>query len=95
VVDGSPEHQNQQLLTLAELCQQTRLSPATIHRLKRRGVIPFVQPGGRGGHLRFPADVVVQLIQLPTTTTSNDSTGATTRKPLSGPPPKWRRGQPS
>jgi hypothetical protein len=47
-----------QYLTLKELCQKSRFSPATIHRLKARGLIPFLQPAGPRGHLRFPLDAL-------------------------------------
>src|SRR5688500_6607817 len=38
-----------QLLTLSEFSARSRLSPATIHRLKDAGKIPFVQPAGKRG----------------------------------------------
>jgi hypothetical protein len=52
--------ENSQLLTIEELSRKSRLSIATIHRLRRAGKIPFFQPAGKGGVLRFPADAIEQ-----------------------------------
>ena len=49
---------NAQLVTIEELSEHSRLSIATIHRLKRAGKIPFFQPSGKGGRLLFPANAI-------------------------------------
>jgi hypothetical protein len=46
------------LLTIEELSRHSRLSTATLHRLKRAGRIPYFQPAGKGGRVLFPADAI-------------------------------------
>jgi len=76
------------LLTLQELCQQSRLSPATVHRLKNAGKIPFYQPAGPGGRLLFPADAIERACpRADETSPATPSTSASAR--LSGPLPNW------
>jgi hypothetical protein len=48
------------LLTIVELSRHSRLSIATIHRLKNDGRIRYFQPAGKGGRLLFPADAIEQ-----------------------------------
>ncbi len=84
--------ENAQLVTIEELSRHSRLSIATIHRLKRAGKIPFFQPSGKGGRLLFPADAIERSVATTTTTPSP----VTRRKPpgrLSGPRPAWRQRQ--
>ncbi len=57
---GSNRGDNSQLLTLKEFSDASKLSPATVHRLKRQGKISFFQPAGPRGKLLFPADAVEQ-----------------------------------
>lgn len=52
-LDASPR-----LLTVSEFSARSRLSVATIHRLKDQNKIPFYQPAGKGGRLLFPADAI-------------------------------------
>ena len=89
---GSNRGDNSQLLTLKEFSDLSKLSPATIHRLKRLGKIPFFQPSGPRGKLFFPADAVEQAANA----ASNDSFPAfsgtaKTKVHLSGPCPAWMR----
>jgi excisionase family DNA binding protein len=46
------------LLTIRELSGRIRLSVPQIRRLVREGRIRSYQPGGRGGKLLFPPDVL-------------------------------------
>ena len=77
-----------QLLTLQELCERSRLSPATIHRLKKAGKIPVYQPSGRGGRLLFPADAIERLsVRLESAASAAPSERAAGH--LAGPRPNW------
>ena len=77
-------------LTLSELCLQSRYSSPTIHRWKNAGLIPFVQPGGKGGHLRFPVDalVIIQAQQAGTESRARVPGTADTSGKLPGRRPK-------
>lgn len=89
---GSNHGDNSQLLTLKELSDHSKLSPATIHRLKRQGKIPFFQPAGPRGKLLFPADAVEQAARAASDESSTAPTGTATTKPhLSGPCPVWMK----
>ncbi len=78
-----------QLVDLKELCGAARLSPATVHRLKNAGKLPFFQPSGKGGKLLFP----INAIELAASAASAPSVPSDARiagsQRLSGPPPKW------
>ncbi len=65
-------------LTLSELCLQSRYSSPTIYRWKNAGLIPFVQPGGKGGHLRFPVDALAMIQAQQVGTESQAQVPATT-----------------
>ena len=75
-------------LDIHELIARTRLSRATIWRLKKAGKIPFYQPGGKGGRVKFPANAIesARLSVEPGPAVADD-----TRPPerLPGPRPKW------
>ena len=89
---GSNRGDNSQLLTLKELSDVSKLSPATIHRLKRLGKIPFFQPSGPRGKLLFPANAVEQAARAACDESSGASTGTAKTKPrLSGPCPAWMK----
>lgn len=47
--------------TLNELHRLSGYSEQTIRRWVRARRIPFIQPGGKGGHLRFPADALAVI----------------------------------
>ncbi len=77
------------LLTLKQVCAATQYSSAPIRRRVRDEQIPFVQPAGQRGHLRFPADVVERLLQQPTEIRERE-----TDQPapvLAGPRPRWKK----
>lgn len=81
-----------QLLTLKEFSTASRLSSATIHRLKDAGRIPFHQPSGKGGKLLFPVNAL-DLVSTASTTVPNVSAVdcPVGGERLSGPLPKWER----
>jgi hypothetical protein len=78
-------------LTIEELSSKAKLSIATIHRLKRAGKIPYFQPAGKGGALRFPADAIEQACSSSAVSPDAATDGAPRR--LSGPVPNWRKQQ--
>ena len=74
-------------LDVNELAARTGLSKATIWRLKRKRLIPFFQPGGKGTTVLFPKDAVEQVNQG-----SELTGGSATPKDqdcLPGPKPGW------
>ena len=77
--------EQKQLLTIAELSQQSGVSVSTLGRLRRDRKIPFFQPGGRGTALRFPPNALEQACG------SADPPAATSppTKKLSGRRPAW------
>jgi len=77
-----------QLLTVQEFIAKSRLSAATIHRLKDQGKIPYFQPAGKGGRLLFPADAIEQAASEAAKPSSPPDEN---RPHLSGPPPTWMR----
>lgn len=85
----APQLVDLQLVDLKEFCSVKRLSPATVHRLKNAGKLPFYQPSGKGGKLLFP----LNAIELAASAASAPSVPSDARiagsQRLSGPPPKW------
>ena len=77
-------------LTLEELCETSRLSAATVYRLKLAGKIPFFQPAGKGGRILFPADAIEQACRVAADPTVKADSGAIPER-LSGPRPAWMR----
>ena len=77
--------------TLAQLCEATGYGSATIHRWKNLGLIPFFQPGGKHGHLRFPMDAIEQCRQLGNPPAAAISPGPVTNTTSKLPdrPPQW------
>ena len=77
-------------LTINELSQRSRLSVSTLNRLKKAGLIPFFQPGGKGSRVTFPADAIERACAdtADAQTVPAAPIAALPRK-LSGPPPKW------
>ena len=75
-------------LDINELVAHTGLSEATIWRLKRAGKIPFYQPGGKGGRVKFPADAI-EVADLKIQPESSAPTDSDSPERLPGPRPKW------
>ena len=76
-------------LTLAQLCEATGFGSTTIHRWKKRGLIPFFQPGGKHGHLRFPMDAIEHCRQVGNPPAAAISPTSDTSSKLPGRPPQW------
>ena len=79
-------------LTAPELSVRTGLSLSTIHRLKKRGNIPYFQPAGKGGSVLFPHDAIEHALDssrefVPLPPTRNN--GSNDR--LYGPRPTWMK----
>lgn len=76
-------------LDIGELVAHTGLSEATIWRLKRAGRIPFFQPAGKGGRVKFPEDAIESagLTAVRSAPRVVDDPHPSERLP--GPLPKW------
>lgn len=87
---------NRRYLSIEELSAQSGLSPATLHRLKRQGKIPFYQPAGKRGRVLFPPDAIEQADQATSSSATKDSPGdAGNPSHLSGPRPAWMKTTPT
>ena len=81
-------------LDIDDLVARTGLSEATIWRLKRTGKIPFYQPGGKGGRVKFPVDAIeVAGLRIPREAPADEDFASPKRLP--GPRPKWMSSQPN
>lgn len=75
------------LLGTEEALKRFGISRATLHRWRQAKRISFIQPGGKGGKLLYPADALEQLA----TARDLSATKATSApKSISGPKPKWK-----
>ena len=76
-------------LDIKELVAITGLSEATIWRLKRAGKIPFFQPGGKGGRVKFPENAIelASRSETPSSVGADKENASSERLP--GPQPKW------
>ncbi len=76
----------------------TQFSASTARRLVKAGRIPFLQPNGKRGHLRFPLDLVEQWLReqvhAPNPPVHVQQTSVTPGKRLSGRKPKWTNPSP-
>lgn len=91
----APSQDPKSYLDVNELVALTGLSEATVWRLKRAGKIPFYQPGGRGGRVKFPVDAIEVAAQetQPEPPSAVDDSGSPERLP--GPIPKWMSSRPN
>lgn len=78
-------------LTLQELAQASRLSIATLHRLKQRGVLPYFQPSGKGGRLLFPRDAIERAAAAVDGDAASTPRLDSDRRGPAGPKPKWMK----
>ena len=76
-------------LTIKELSQRSRRSVSTLNRLKKAGLIPYFQPGGKGTLVTFPPDAIERACAATASGLSVQSPGDTSHPKLSGPQPKW------
>lgn len=75
-------------LDITELVVRTGLSEATIWRLKRAGKIPFYQPAGKNGRVKFPANAL-ELAEQPERSTPQAPAEENQPERLPGPQPTW------
>lgn len=82
-----------------EFATLTGLSIATVHRYRKAGKLPFLQPGGPGGRILIPANALDQFIHAVkveaspgASTEPAPNTGSVSKvAPRSGPTPRWLR----
>lgn len=89
-------------ITASELARAYQVAVSTIWRLKRTGRIPFFQPGGKRGIVRFPPnafefgyakagrDESVLAASEPNVTADDSEPGEQSNH-LSGPRPQWMK----
>jgi excisionase family DNA binding protein len=78
-------------LTIEELAARSGLSVSTLRRLRKKGLIAGIQPGGPRTRLVFKPDAIEQMVSAPAPLPPAPDT-ATPRPPLRGPAPRWRSG---
>ena len=86
-------------VTTKEVAAVLDCSAKTVSRRVKQGVIPAIQPGGPGTHLRFDVDEVMRAVKESHTFDSASDTSNpqqtkdpnTKPKKLSGPRPKWKQ----
>lgn len=76
-------------LTIEELSQRSRRSVSTLNRLKKAGLIPYFQPGGKGTLVTFPPDAIERACEATAGGLSVQVPDDTSHPKLSGPQPKW------
>lgn len=77
-------------LDIEELIARSGLSRATIWRLKRAGKIPFFQPGGKNGRVKFPEDAIELAGRCEMRSSGRDDSESASSERLPGPLPEWR-----
>jgi len=78
-------------LSKVELAKLTGLSPATIERYKKKGIIPFAQPAGPRGRVLYPLQAVKAAIDLNGVAPSQSSNPVRVEINLHrGPRARWR-----
>jgi len=83
-------------LTVGEFADLTGFSESSIYSFVDRKLIPHLQPAGKGGGIRIPADAAQRLEQGPPPSeplrlkSKHRPEGHT----LSGPLPRWKKGPP-
>ena len=78
-------------VTIHEIAAVLHCSTKTVRRRVESGIIPAVQPGGKGTHLRFDLDAVLRAVHGASAGNHEnpEPNEAANPKPLSGPRPKW------
>ena len=77
-------------LTIKELSEKSQFSVSQLRRLVRAGRIPFYQPGGKGGKLRFPPDAIERSVDISQDCEAERKPDA---QPLPGRSPRWMENQ--
>ena len=86
-------------VTINEIAQILDCSTKTVRRKVDKGLIPAIQPDGRGTHLRFDIDDVLRAVKPDSRmadsqnshSKSDVETQPTRKRP--GPAPKWKQNQ--
>lgn len=86
-----PDPPTTKFLTLQELAQASRLSIATLHRLKQKGTLPDFQPAGKGGRLLFPPDAIERAAAAANVEVKSALAVDSERQRPAGPKPKWMK----
>lgn len=81
-------------LTLAELCALTGFAPATVHRWKDSGRIPYFQPGGKGGRIKFPPNAIEVCRPHAVSPPPEPPPPESRSEHRHGPTPKWMKSGP-
>ena len=82
---GDPVSRNG-LLTLKAFSVWAGIPVPTLRRWIRNGLIPFLQPGGRGGAIYVPLDALERTTPACESSTSQRAVS----RPRSGPRPQWQ-----
>jgi excisionase family DNA binding protein len=77
-------------LTIDQLHHRSGISKPTLYRWVDRNVIPFYQPGGKGGKLLFPPNAI-ELATRDRLANGHAEPVAPKKTKLSGPRPKWEQ----
>ena len=80
-------------VTINEVAKALDCSTKTVRRQVDKGVIPVIQPGGKGTHLRFDIDDVIRAVKKNNSATEESELTRTEPavEKLSGPEPNWKQ----
>ena len=78
-------------VTIKEVAELLDCSTKTVRRRVENGLIPTIQPGGKGTHLRFDIADVLRAVQGASAGIHEnpEPNEQAIQKPLSGPQPSW------
>ena len=74
-----------QYISIQEFSQRSGFSVSQLRRLAKKGAIPALQPGGKGGKLLFRPDAIETCAPGESTTSAPAQ-----QRQLSGPRPRWQ-----
>ena len=83
------DYDDREFISKNELAHRTGLSEETIERLRKRGIIPFWQPGGKRCRILFPVSILTTLSTPPATAPSAAHPASSPAAKLPGPSPRW------
>jgi predicted DNA-binding transcriptional regulator AlpA len=82
----------QSYIDVEQLIASTKLSRATIWRLKKADQIPFIQPGGKGSRVLFPKNAIEQAKQGESMASAKNGLGRPEER-IPGSGPEWKKKQ--